>query len=186
MGHNSGDLTEDEEKALFFHHLRKREECDARVKEAQADKKSAGKLAQADGLAIADLDYASRALNAEDKKTITDRFGSFGRILNWLGLLPGYQSDLFTDRQPAIERITGEGELAGLAARERTSGYGPGSDEDRAWLTGYDRGQEIVRENFQAAMEKRNAAAARDQLIKGSDEDAEGDPFEDDEEDEAA
>lgn len=187
LGDNSGALTEDEEKALFFHHLRKREECNARIKEAQADKKAAGKLAQMDGLVLADLDYASRAMGAEDKKTITDRFGAFGKILSWLGLMPGYQSDMFADRMPAIERIEGEGELAGLAARERSSGYGPGSDEDQAWLRGYDRGQEIARDHLQSAMEKRNAEArAKDELIKGADPDeADDDPFEDDQ-DEAA
>lgn len=178
-GHNSRDLTDAEEKALFFHHLRKREQHNAEIKAAQAEKKSAGKLAQADGIVLGELDYASRAIGAEDKKTITDQFGAFGKILSWLGLVHGYQSDLFTDRAPALERIERDGQLAGLAARERESGYAEGADEDSAWLRGYDRGQAIVRDNLQSAMEKRNAA--KDELIKGDNdagEDKDADPFE--------
>lgn len=175
-GHNSGELTEAEEKALFFHHLRKREQHNAAIKAAQDAKKSDGKLAQADGVVLGELDYASKAIGAEDKKTITDQFGAFGKILSWLGLINGYQSDLFKDRAPAIERIEGEGELAGLAARDRESGYEAGCDEDQAWLRGYDRGQAIVRDNLQAAMEKRNAEKRddADELISGADAD---DPF---------
>lgn len=171
-GHNS-EMTEAEEKALFFHHLRKREECDGRIKAAQADKKAAGKLAQADGMVIADLDYASKAIGADDKGKVTDRFTAFGKILSWLGFVSGYQPDLFKDRAPALERIEGDGERAGLAARERLSAYEAGSDEDQAWLRGYDRGQAIVRDNLLTAMEKRNAEkqAAADELVKGSDED---------------
>lgn len=178
-GHNSGELTEAEEKALFFHHLRKREQHNGAIKAAQDAKKSDGKLAQADGIVLGELDYASKAIGADDKKTITDQFGAFGKILSWLGLISGYQSDLFKDRAPAVERIEGEGELAGLAARDRESGYSAGSDEDQAWLRGYDRGQGIVRDNLEAAMTKRNAAADKtgeQEHISGHDAD---DPFAD-------
>lgn len=181
IGDNSRELTDQEQKALFFWHLRKREQHDKAIKAAQAAKKSDGKLAQADGVVLGELDYASKAIGAEDKKTITDQFGAFGRILNWLGLLPGYQTDIFVDRAPAVERIENEGELAGLAARERVSGYAEGSDEDTHWLAGYDRGQAIVRDNFQSAMEKRNAAKG-DTLIRG---DGHDEPFLDPDNDDA-
>lgn len=158
-GHNSG-LTEDERKALFFHHLRKRMDCDDRLAEIRDERKAAGKTAQADGMVLGDLDYAIKALEADEKATITDRFMAQGEILAWLGLTPGFQTDMFRDRAPAVERIEKQGELAGLAAKDRESGYAQGCDEDQAWLRGYDNGQRIVRENLQAAMEKRNAAKA--------------------------
>ena len=158
-GHNS-QLTENERKALFFHHLRKRMDHDRAIAELKAARKADGKLAQADEIALGDLDYAIKAIEADEKATVTDRFLAQGEILTWLGLAPGFQADLFRDRAPAMERIEGQGELAGLAAKERASGYEAGCDEDQAWLRGYDRGQAIVRDNFQAAMEKINAAAA--------------------------
>ncbi|MER8827206.1 hypothetical protein NKH73_14050 [Mesorhizobium sp. M0938] len=172
-GHNSKELTEAERKALFFHHLRKRMAHNGNVAEANAAKKADGKIAQADEIVLGDLDYAIKALSADDKKTVTDRFVAEGEILAWLGLSTGFQSDMFRDRAPAIEKIERAGELAGLAALDRTSGYGTGSDEDTRWLAGYDKGQATVRDNLEAAMLKRNAA--KDELIKGADDGE--DPF---------
>ncbi|TPN90008.1 hypothetical protein [Mesorhizobium sp. B1-1-5] len=174
-GHNSKELTENERKSLFFHHLRKRMAHNANIAEAGAAKKADGKTAQADGLVLGDIDYAIKAIGADDKKTVTDRFVAEGEILSWLGLSSGFQSDMFRDRAPAVEKIERAGELAGLAALGRTSGYATGSDEDTRWLDAYDRGQATVRDNFEAAMLKRNAA--KDELIKGADNG--DDPFDD-------
>lgn len=176
QGHNSGELTEGQRKALFFHHLRKRMVHNVAIKEAQDAKKDDGKLAQADHVVLGDLDYAIKAITADDKKTVTDRFIAEGEILTWLGLSSGFQSDMFRDRAPAIERIEKEGELAGYAAKDRTSGYGPGSDEDNRWLNAYDSAQEQMRVDLEAAMLARNAIP--DELIKGSDDE----PFPDEEE----
>lgn len=160
-GHNS-QLSDNDKKALFFHHLRIRVGHDAKVKEANADKKAAGKLAQADEIVLGDLDYAIKAINADDKGTVTDRFVAHGEVLAWLNVIPGFQSDLLRDRAPAIERIEGEGELAGLAGKDPESGYDKGSDEDTAWLKGWDKGQKFMLDNLQAAMEKKNSAAQPD------------------------
>lgn len=167
-GHNSGELTEAQRKALFFHHLRRRMERDAEVKEAKDARKEDGKLAQADGMVLGDLDYAIKAITADDKKTVTDRFVAEGEILTWLGLSSGFQSDMFRDRAPAIEKIEKAGELAGYAARERESGYAPKSDEDTRWLASYDAAQKQMQADLQAAMEKRNAA--KDEHITGAED----------------
>lgn len=178
-GHNSKELTENERKSLFFHHLRKRMAHNADIAEANAAKKADGKIAQADEIVLGDLDYAIKAISADDKKTVTDRFVAEGEILSWLGLSSGFQSDMFRDRAPAVEKIERAGELAGLAALDRTSGYATGSDEDTRWLAAYDKGQAVVRDNFEAAMLKKNAAkaASADEIIKGADNGE--DPFED-------
>lgn len=175
-GHNSGEMTEGQRKALFFHHLRKRMAHNARVKEHTDAKKADGKLAQADDMVLGDLDYAIKAINADDKKTVTDRFVAEGEILGWLGLSSGFQTDMFRDRAPAIERIEKDGDLAGYAAKDRVSGYEAGSDEDNRWLNAYDAAQARMAVDLEAAMEAR-IAAAKDELIKGGDEDADGEPF---------
>lgn len=177
IGDNSA-LTENEEKALFFHHLRKDAEHQAVIKAAQAARKADRKLAQAEGIVLADLDYAQRAINADDKGIITARHLQQSKINFWLGLSSGYQTDLFIDRAPGIERIEKEGEQAGFLAADRFSPYEAMSDEDQAWLRGYDRAQKIMAENLQSAMEKVNAAAKEgDELIQSADAD---DPFADD------
>lgn len=160
-GHNS-ELTEAERKALFFHHLRKRMGHNGQLAQVNAAKKADGKLAQADEIVLGDLDYAIKAINADDKATVTDRFVAHGEVLSWLNVIPGFQSDLLRDRAPVIERIEGEGELAGLAGKDPESGYDKGSDEDTAWLKGWDKGQQFMRDNLVSAMEKRNSEADED------------------------
>jgi hypothetical protein len=179
-GHNSGDLTEGQRKALFFHHLRKRMAFNADLDEIKADRKEAGKLAQADGLVLGDIDYAIKAIAADEKKTITDRFVAEGEILNWLGLSEGFQSDIFRDRAPAIDKIAKAGEIAGFAAKARESGYGPGSDEDTTWLNAYDAAQKQMLTDLEAAMLKKNAE--KDELIKAGEPEPDENPFGDDEE----
>jgi hypothetical protein len=174
MGHNSGELTEAEEKALFFHHVRKDIAHLAAIKEAQDARKPDRKLAQADGFTLSDIDYAVKAMNADDKATVTDRYGMMGKVLYWLGLAPGHQPDLFVDRAPALERIEAEGERKGWIAAERVSPYASKSDEDAAWHRGYDRAQKAMADNLEAAMTKKNAANSTDELITGADAD---DPF---------
>ncbi len=183
-GHNSKELTEAEEKALFFYHVRKDLEALAVIKAAQAERKSIRKLIQADGIALAEVDYAEHAMTAEDKGAVTDRHIKQDRILYWLGLTAGHQPDLFIDRAPAIERIEKEGERAGWRAIERTSPYAPGSDETAAWERGYDKAQAEAAKNLESAMTKRNAAKASDEIIHGEGHE---DPFgEEDEQREAA
>jgi hypothetical protein len=178
-GHNSGELTELEEQALFFECVRKDMAHQAKIKALQDARKADRKIAQSYKIVLADMDYAIRAMTAEDKGTITARHLQQSKINFWLGLTSGYQSDLFIDRAPGLERIEKEGERAGFLAAERVSPFEKMSDEDQAWLRGYDRAQAIVRDNLEAAMLKRNAEkAAKDELIKGSDED-DANPFED-------
>jgi ribosome modulation factor len=156
-GHNSRDLTENERKSLFFHHLRKRSAHNTIIAAANAEKKADAKLAQHDEIVIGDLDYAIKAIGADEKVTVTDRYFAQGEVLSWLNLVPGFQPDLLRDRAPAIERIEGEGELAGLAGKDAKSPYDLGSNEDLAWLRGWSNGQAIMRDNLESAMNKINA-----------------------------
>lgn len=161
-GHNS-KLTENERKALFFHHMRKRLAHNTQAGEVASAKKADGKTAQADGVVLGDLDYAIKALNADDKGTVTDRYIAHGEVLTWLNLVPGFQTDLLRDRAPAVERIEGEGELAGLAGKNPESPHDNGSNEDAAWLRGWERGQAIMRDNLQSAMDKVNSDSEEEQ-----------------------
>ena len=171
-GHNS-TLSENERIALFFHHLRKRKAHNAAIAEVNAAKKADAKLAKNDKVAVTDLDFAIKTIDADDKATSTDQFIQHGEILTWLNVIPGFQSDLLRDRAPAMERIEGEGKLAGLAGRDAVSPYAKGSDEDLAWLRGWDCGQAIMRDNLESAMEKINARMAGEEDDLGEEE---GDP----------
>lgn len=169
IGHNS--LTDDEQKALLFHHARKEIEITAQIKALQNERSVQRKNAQADGIALDRLDYAIKVLNAEDKKRLVDAEKERLQILKWTKLVPDYQGDLFADRAPVVERITGEGERAGLLGKDGVSPYTTGSEEDKAWLNGWRNGQNILAKNFESARAK----------LDDNDDDDE-DPFPDGEE----
>lgn len=159
---------ENEQKALHFHHVRKIMAIEDQIAELKADLKSASKTAQADGIEKGDIDFTIKAISAEDKGKISDRFVRHGRILEWLGMVPSFEPDLFRDRMPAIERREKQGELAGLANAPRESGFAKGSDDDQAWLRGFDRGQATFNQNIGPAMERaeKERQAGKTELIK--------------------
>lgn len=169
IGHNS--RSEDEKKFLFFYHMRKRMAHNGVIDAANTSKKADAKTAKADGVDIGNLDFAIKALSAEDKNTIADRFMIEGEILTWLEVLPGFQADLLRDRAPQAERIENKGHLAGLAGSARFSGYEEGSDDDRNWKNGYDKGQKFMQEQLQKDMERRNAKSSGEQSDHADDVD---------------
>ncbi|API52889.1 hypothetical protein BMW22_15800 [Rhizobium leguminosarum] len=163
IGDNSKDLTENEEKALFFFHVRKDMASKAKLKEIQAQIKADRKLAQADSIALSRIDFAEKALDADDKTTITQKVNDQLKIMEWLNIIQAYNNDLFANRAPKEEKIEGQGEIAGLAAAERVSNYAAASADDKAWLRGYDRGQAIMRDNLEKAMMKKRAKSSKEE-----------------------
>ena len=158
-GHNS-DLTEGERKALFFHHLNTIQAQTAVVDKANEEKKRLRKLAKADGIILSDIDFAQKALEIEDNSILPERLRRETEIAQWLNLPVLYQPDLFEveDRAPAMDRIREDGRVAGLNGRNAESGYAEGSDEDTIWLGGWEEGQQVLRDDLESAMEKKNAA----------------------------
>lgn len=171
IGDNSKELTESEEKALFFHHLRKDMSTKGKIKELQAQQKADRKLCQADGFALSRLDFAQKALGADDKSTITQKVEDQLKIMEWLNIIPAYNNDLFADRAPKEEKIEGQGQIAGLAGVDRVSGYAAGSEEDKTWLRGYDQGVSIM-DHLKSARAKKDSIRSKEAPPSDSD-----DPF---------
>lgn len=159
---------QEERKALHFHHVRKIMAIEDQIADLRVDLKSASKIAQADGIERGDIDFTVKAISAEDKAKISDRYVRHGEILEWLGMIPSFEPDMFRDRMPAVERREKQGELAGLANKPRESGFSAGSDDDQSWLRGYDRGQATFKENIVSALEKaeQNRQQGKTELIK--------------------
>jgi len=157
IGDNSKMLTPAEERALFFHHYSPIAAAQAKVEEAKAEAKRLRKLAKADGIILRDIDFAMRCAQIDDDTIIVQDLSRQIKIARWFALPVGEQADLDFDREPLVDRAEREGLAAGLAARPRTPPYGIESEAGQVWLSSYDRGQAEVRENFQSALEKRNA-----------------------------
>ena len=162
-GHNSGELTPDQEKAHFFHHLRKTMAKKAQIKALQGELKADRKIAQSEGIVLSRMDFAERAMGAQDQTTITQQVNDQLKIMEWLHIIPAYNEDLLADRAPREEKIEGQGEIAGLAGADRVSGYASASADDKAWLRGWDRGQAIMRDNLEAALTKKQSASSKEE-----------------------
>ncbi|AXV15096.1 hypothetical protein CYG48_04905 [Neorhizobium sp. SOG26] len=172
-GHNS-KLTDQENQALWGHHVSKRVALQRRKDELKAEEDKLKADSKNDGLAEKEIKDFLDCMLSKDKQKKIDQFNMQKRNRIRLGLIPDDRNaDLLADRVTSEQMITAAGIEAGLAAIDRASPYAPASSEDRTWLAGYDEGQRIARENLQSAMEKRNAAKSKEEAP------SDGDPFAD-------
>lgn len=177
-GHNSGELTAAESRALMFHHFNLIEAQKLKVKAEQDALKKLRKAAKADGLVMADLDFMARCADLEDPTIAPDELRRRAEIASWFALPVNFQPDMFTDRMPLEDRAYEEGVAAGLQGKNPEAPYDAASTAGQRWLQGWHEGQRQMREDLEAAMSKRNAEkpANGDELISGHDAD---DPFAD-------
>lgn len=177
-GHNSGELTAAESRALMFHHFNLIEAQKLKVKAEQDALKKLRKTAKADGLVMADLDFMARCADLEDPNIAPDELRRRAEIASWFALPVNFQPDMFTDRMPLEDRAYEEGVAAGLQGKNPEAPYDAASTAGQRWLQGWHEGQRQMRDDLEAAMSKRNAEkpANGDELISGHDAD---DPFED-------
>jgi ribosome modulation factor len=175
-GHNSGELTPSESRALMFHHFNLIEAQKLKVKAEQDALKKLRKTAKADGLVMADLDYMARCADLEDPTIAPDELRRRAEIASWFALPVNFQPDMFTDRMPLEDRAYEEGIAAGLQGRDPAAPYDATSEAGQRWLQGWHEGQRQMRDDLEAAMSKRNAEKREeaDELISGRDAD---DPF---------
>lgn len=176
-GHNgSKELTASERAALRMHHVRALLSIADELQPVLEKRKKARALAKADGFKLSEVDAAIRLATMEDQSIFVAEIKELIEIAQAFNALPpGEQGDLFPDRRPDDERAFDEGKVAGMEGKNPDGPYGADSVKGQSWLKGWHDGQRIMREDLQAAMEKRNAAnmEAEDELISGAD------PFED-------
>lgn len=175
-GHNSGELTPAESRALMFHHFRLIEDQKAIVKAEQDALKKLRKTAKADGLVMADLDYMARCAALEDPSIVPEELKRRAEIASWFALPVNFQPDMFTDRMPLDDRAYEEGIASGLQGKDPSAPYDAASSPGQRWLEGWHEGQRQMRDDLLAAMTKRNAASTTDEIIHG---DGHEDPFAD-------
>jgi hypothetical protein len=159
VGHNT-TLNDEERQALWGHHVSKKLAIRRAMESLKADGKKLDADAKNDGFSKAELDDYLDCMTTDDPQKKVDKFNMLKRNRIRLGLIQDdRRGDLLADRVTNEQMIYAAGVEAGLAALDRVSKkYQAGSTEDKAWLSGWDEGQRIARENLQSAMEKRNAA----------------------------
>ncbi|MDO9417004.1 hypothetical protein [Pararhizobium sp.] len=172
-GHNS-KLTEQEHQALWGHHVRRRVAARRKADAIKAEEVVLKKEAKNDGISEQEMKDFLDCMLSDDKQKKVDNFHMLKRNRIRLGLIADdRKGDLLADRVTNQDMIFASGVESGLAALDRASKFAAGSDEERAFLDGYDEGQRIARDNLQSAMEKRNAATSKEEPA------SDGDPFPD-------
>ena len=129
----------DNGKGNFFHHFNKISAQRAIVDRERAEEKRLRKVAKADGLKLANIDFAIRAVRLEDDSIIVEEMRERERIAAWLGLPIGTAPAFSFDAEPIGERAAREGTAAGMMNRDRDSPYDANTEPGRAWLKAYDK-----------------------------------------------
>lgn len=170
-GHNS-KLTEDERAALYGYLCR--EERDQLAVKAGAEVKRTENFKKAKewGFSKEEITFHEKARKAGEGSSIVKKHAIHKTILIKLGLIPDDRGgNLLTDRADRLQLLDARGEADGLVGEggAGTSGFAGNSDEDRAYMTGWKRGQMKFADNWKTAMEK--AIAAKSGVVKAPEDD---------------
>lgn len=141
-GHNS-QLTEEEKRALTFHHKRAYEQADALVEKAKADRTAVADLAKADlgKGALADIKDMILANTDKKMKAMVERTMRLARLA---GLKIGTQTNLF---EPVVDYID-QGRVAGMEGQECRAPNSLSAEAQQQWIAGWHEGQTVLASAF--------------------------------------
>lgn len=184
-GHNSNELTPRERKALLLNHIRAISAQVEICNRENEERKRLRKLAKADGVPLADIDYGLRILEIDDPAIISDEIDRHRELADWFGVPVGSQATFDFDREPAVDRARREGAAAGALGRDCDPPYGDQTAQASAWIEGWKQEQASMLEALASAMEKRERAKQMAaQGLDPDDEKGEDATFEDQDADE--
>jgi hypothetical protein len=167
------ELSEPEKNSLLGYLVRQHREAEATKAQAKAKDDETMKKAKEWGFTKEEVTFFEKARKAGDGSTLVQKHSLHKKILIKLGLIPDEAGgDLFADRADRLQLLRAKGHSAGLVGDDCVSNYPGGSDEDRSFVDGWKAGQAEFADNWQAAMEKKNAA-----LNKEAPEAPRGNPF---------
>ena len=172
-------LNEEEKAALYGYLCRQERDELAVIAGAEAKRKENFKKAKEWGFSKDEITFHEKARKAGEGSSIVKKHEMQKKVLIKIGLVPDDRGgDLLADRADRLQLISARGEADGLVGEggPGSSGYAANSDEDVAYLDGWKRGQRIFGENWQAAMEKANAAVTKEEPAPSGD----ANPFDDD------
>lgn len=158
-------LNEDERAALYGYLCREERDQRAVIAGAEAKLKENYKRGKEWGFPKEEITFHEKARKAGHGSSIVTKNTLHRKILIKLGFIPDDRGgDLLTDRADRLQMLDARGETDGLVGEggPGSSGSAANSDEDRAYMTGWKRGQMKYANNWKAAMEKAQAARSGD------------------------
>lgn len=141
-GHNS-TLTDEEKRALTFHHARAYEAADAMVEKAKKDRAAVVDLAKADLGKGAKADIVD-LLTANTPAKMKAVFERVQRLARWAGLPVGEQAQLFERAPDSFE----DGKVAGMSGEKCEPPLSLPQESFQRWIAGWHDGQTILARAF--------------------------------------
>ena len=131
--------TDEQNRALFLHHLPKIDDLKGKVATATANLRNAYKTAKADGFLKEDFEIAFEIRDAEGEKKRKAAIARSLQIARWLGCDLGAQLDLFTqdERVPAEDRAYEEGKTDSMLGKSAKPSYDPSLPQHAQYMQGY-------------------------------------------------
>lgn len=131
--------TDEQNRALFLHHLPKVADLKDKVAKATANLRNAYKAAKADGFLKVDFDIAFEIQGAEGEKKRKAAIARSLQIARWLGCDLGAQLDMFVADPlvPAADRAYEEGKTDSMLGKSAKPGYDPSTEQHRRYMAGY-------------------------------------------------
>lgn len=131
--------TDEQNRALFLHHLPKVADLKDKVATATANLRNAYKAAKADGFLKADFDTAFEIQGAEGEKKRKAAIARSLQIARWLGCDLGAQLDMFVEDPlvPAADRAYEEGKTDSLQGKSAKPSYDPSTEQHRRYMAGF-------------------------------------------------
>ncbi|GLK69203.1 hypothetical protein [Hansschlegelia plantiphila] len=157
-GHNSAaELTDDEQRALAYHHKRAYSTALAKKKEADAGFKNVAKLAKAEGVSVDTIKHLIALDSDEGRAKLEADIQERMKAARWAGVPFGAQVDLFDqpDRTPLVDKAFARGETAALNGEDFPTDYEPGSELGQSCLRGWNKGNA----SMLSLLKKRETAA---------------------------
>lgn len=171
VGHNSStvEMTEDHERALLYDWAGKIISHRSKMAALKGEIANFYKGAKAEiGIDSKEINDAIEMMSDEDGSKFKEKMERRLKIARLVNHPIGTQFNLFQepDRRPGEEKAEADGYEAGLRAASRVPPGDPVGPIAQAWLSGYERGQDVLKEAFI----RRSAAS----LVKGDQPGADG------------
>lgn len=156
IGHNATtELTASERKSLFMHHFRKIQAQQSKMKIEADELKRLRKLAKADTIPLAEIDYALRCAEVDDPNIIPNEIARHIEIAAYFALPVGTQVEMDFAREPANDKAKREGTAAYYAGLPREpSQYGADSRPGQAFMKAWDAAEAQEQTDLASALQK--------------------------------
>lgn len=146
----NSELTDDEKRALLYHHKEEYEDALSSKKAADAHFKNVCKLAKVEcgKNAVADIKDLIALDEPEGEEALRQEIERKIRIARWAASPLGTQFQFFETGGPAVDLAFEEGKSAGFRGDDMSPPHDPSVPQYQRWIEGWQAAQEVLASGF--------------------------------------